>query len=325
MAGKRCPVRPPHRPRLSLNRLALVVIAAALVLTGCAGNSSQPERVDRPAARQANSINGYWVSIQRGDTLGKLAQRADVPLERLQRFNPSADPRRLAVGQKILIPTQQERAPSGGPYRYQVRPGDTYAAIARHFGADSRHIQRANSGVSPTALRVGQLISVPLDSASTAASASRSSGQTTNGSSGSSSSAPTASPTTNGLPASARRWPWPLDDYRIVRRFGADSRGTLQPMLLATQADAKAKAVAAGDVRFAGSMRQLGQVVIVHHSDNLQSVYALCDGLHVDEGERVDVGDMLCDVGQNSSNQRYDLLFDLRQGGKPIDPREVLK
>jgi len=95
--------------------------------------------------------------------------------------------------------------------------------------------------------------------------------------------------------------------------------------LLAPQAGAKAKAVAAGDVRFASSMRQLGQVVIVHHSDNLQSVYALCDGLHVDEGERVKVGDLLCDVGQNSSNQRYDLLFDLRQGGKPIDPRDVLK
>ncbi|MCL7930372.1 M23 family metallopeptidase [Halomonas llamarensis] len=320
VAGKRCPVRLPHRSRLNLGWLALVVIAATLTLTGCAGNSSQPERVDRPA-RQADSINGYWVSIQRGDTLGKLAQRADVPLERLQRFNPSADSRRLAVGQKILIPTQQERAPSGGPYRYQVRPGDTYAAIARHFGTDSRHIQRANSGVSPTALRVGQLISVPLNGASTA----RASGQAAKASNGSSSSAPTASPTTSGLPASARRWPWPLDDYRIVRRFGADSRGTLQPMLLATQAGAKAKAVAAGDVRFAGSMRQLGQVAIVHHPDNLQSVYALCDTLHVDEGVRVKAGDRLCDVGQNSSNQRYDLLFDLRQGGKPIDPREVLK
>ncbi|MGM0520869.1 MAG: LysM peptidoglycan-binding domain-containing protein [Pseudomonadota bacterium] len=307
---------------MSLNWLALAAIAAVLVLTGCAGKPNQPERVDRPV-RHADSINGYWVSIQRGDTLGKLARRADVPLERLQRFNPSADTRRLAVGQKILIPTQQERAPSGGPYRYQVRPGDTYAGIARHFGTNSRHIQRANSGVSPTELRVGQLISVPLSGASATASASRSSGQAAKASSGSAS-APTASSATGGLPASARRWPWPLDDYRIVRRFGADSRGTLQPMLLATQAGAKAKAVAAGDVRFAGSMRQLGNVVIVHHPDNLQSVYALCDGLHVDEGVRVNAGDILCDVGQNSSNQRYDLLFDLRQGGKPVDPREVL-
>lgn len=309
---------------MSFRRLAPVVIAAVLALTGCAGKPSQPERVDRPV-RQANSINGYWVSIQRGDTLGKLAHRADVPLERLQRFNPSADTHRLAVGQKILIPTQRERAPSGGPYRYQVRPGDTYAAIARHFGTNSRHIQRANSGVSPTELRVGQLISVPLSSASATAGASRrSSGQAAKASSGSAS-APTASSTSGGLPASARRWPWPLDDYRIVRRFGADSRGTLQPMLLATQAGAKAKAVAAGDVRFAGSMRQLGKVVIVHHPENLQSVYALCDTLHVDEGVRVKAGDILCDVGQNSSNQRYDLLFDMRQGGKPIDPREVLK
>ncbi|MYL23988.1 LysM peptidoglycan-binding domain-containing protein [Halomonas alkaliantarctica] len=285
-------------------------MTALLTLTGCASNPSQPERVERPT-KQAGTLNGNWISVQRGDTLGALARRANVPLERLQRFNPSADPRRLAVGQKLLIPTQQERAPSGGPYRYQVRPGDTYTAIARHFGTQSAHIQRANSGVSPTALRVGQVISVPLNGGS--ASRASSAASTASGS------------VSEKPPASARRWPWPLDDYRIVRRFGADGRGTLQPMLLATQAGANAKAVAAGDVRFAGSMRQLGKVVIVHHPDNLQSVYALCDTLLVEEGDQVNAGDALCKVGQNSSTQRYDLLFDLRQGGKPIDPRQVLK
>ncbi|XAW61221.1 M23 family metallopeptidase [Halomonas sp. Bachu 37] len=96
-------------------------------------------------------------------------------------------------------------------------------------------------------------------------------------------------------------------------------------MLLATQAGAKAKAVAPGEVRFADNMRQLGQVVIVHHADNLQTVYALCDSLLVAVGTRVDRGTPLCTVGQSNSTQRHDLLFDLRQQGKPIDPRQVLK
>ncbi|MGS2743908.1 LysM peptidoglycan-binding domain-containing protein [Halomonas sp. LS-001] len=253
------------------------------------------------------------MTVQSGDTLGEIAQRVNVPIERLQRFNPDVDPRRLVVGQSLLIPFQQERAPLAGPYRYQIRPGDTFAGIARHFGVRTQSIINANPGVSPTALRIGQLVSIPVSGSSNrpatpAPSATAASGP----------------PPTGNLPDSARRWPWPLEDYRIVRRFGPDDRGTLQPMLLATQAGAKATAVAPGDVRFAGSMRQLGKVVIVHHQDNLQSVYALCETLLVEEGTRVATGDVLCDVGLNRGG-RHDLLFDLRQGGNPIDPRRVLK
>lgn len=283
-----------------------------LLLTGCA---STPDNVPGPSPTAGTPyVNGRWMPIQPGDTLGEIAQRVNVPVERLQRFNPSVDPRRLIVGQSLLIPFQQERAPSAGPYRYQIRPGDTFAAIARHFGTRTQDIINANPGVSPTALRIGQLVSVPLSGGSISPAASGTSGTAT----------ASGPPPTGSLPDSARRWPWPLEDYRIVRRFGPDDRGTLQPMLLATQAGAKATAVAAGEVRFAGSMRKLGKVVIVHHPDNLQSVYALCETLLVEEGTRVASGDVLCDVGLNRSG-RHDLLFDLRQGGNPIDPRRVLK
>ncbi|WP_235825419.1 LysM peptidoglycan-binding domain-containing protein [Vreelandella rituensis] len=269
-----------------------------------------------------NNISGNWVVVRRGDTLGKLASRANVPLERLQRFNPGVDSHRLTVGQRLLMPTQQERAPSGGPYRYQVRPGDTYSAIARHFATTPARIQQANSGISPTQLRIGQVISVPLRGTSTITA---SSGSRTTPSQRNTTSPTPAASINMDLPASARQWAWPLNDYRIVRRFGPDSRGTLQPMLLATEAGAKALAVAPGEVRFASTMRQLGQVVIVHHDNNLQSVYALCDKLLVKESTTVSRGDPLCEVGQSVTSQRYDLLFDLRQAGKPIDPRQVLK
>lgn len=295
----------------------LSVCLLAGILSGCAGGPpSSSQRAAAPSG--ASQISGNWVQVQRGDTLGKLAAKANVPLERLQRFNPSVDARRLEVGQRLLIPTQQERAPSGGPYRYQIRPGDTFSSIARHFGTTSGRIQSTNTSASPTNLKVGQVVSVPLSSSATRSAAN---------SSGSSrpAAAPTASAPSQALPASARRWPWPLEDYRVVRRFGPDSRGTLQPMLLATQAGAQAKSVAPGEVRFADGMRQLGEVVIVHHADNLQTVYALCEQILVDVGQQVSTGDALCEVGQSDATQRYDLLFDLRQGGKPIDPKQALR
>lgn len=288
------------------------------MLVGCA-NAPQSSS-QRAAAPSATQISGNWVQVQRGDTLGQMAARANVPLERLQRFNPGVNARRLEVGQRLLVPTQQERAPSGGPYRYQIRPGDTFSSIARHFGTTSGRIQSANPSATPTNLRVGQVISVPLGGSAPRTAASSNGSSSPNRPAAAPSSAPN-----QALPASARRWPWPLDDYRVVRRFGPDSRGTLQPMLLATQAGAQAKSVAAGEVRFADGMRQLGEVVIVHHADNLQTVYALCDRILVEVGKQVSAGDALCEVGQSDATQRYDLLFDLRQGGKPIDPRQVLR
>lgn len=284
-------------------------------LAGCAGSPPAAQRVTAPAAAQ---ISGSWVEIKRGDTLGQLAKRANVPLERLQRFNPGVEARHLVVGQRLLMPTQQERAPASGPYRYQIRPGDTFSSLARHFGTTPSRLQSANTGTSATSLRVGELINIPVGSSANASPAS--SGAPAKPAAGS-----TANNSDSAPPASARQWPWPLEDYRVVRRFGPDSRGTLQPMLLATQANAHATAVATGEVRFAGSMRQLEKVVIVHHADNLQSVYALCGELSVEEGQQVSTGDHLCQVGKSRATERHDLLFDLRKGGKPIDPRQVLK
>lgn len=279
------------------------------LLAGCAG----------PSALHGSPA-GEWVTIQRGDTLGEIAKRADVPLVRLRRFNPGVDPRGLAVGQRILVPSGRERAPSGGPYRYQVRPGDTYSAIARRFGTSPVSIASANPGVTPTDLRVGQLVSVPLHGAATSSSSRHSASSSTT-----SRPTPRPAPDPGPVPGSAKDWPWPLDDYRVARHFGKDGRGTLQPMLLATEEGARAKAVANGEVRFAGSMRQLGRVVIVHHPDNLQSVYALCDTLLVDSAQRVSRGTPLCTVGQHAATGRHDLLFDMRHGGKPIDPRTILR
>lgn len=312
-----------QRPVAGQGRLALALILIVLLLTGCAGRGGEVQRGTDP------DTAGQWVTVQRGDTLGAIARRGGVPLERLQRFNPGVDARRLAVGQRLLMPSHQERAPSGGPYRYQVRPGDTYAGIARRFGTRVSRIQAANPGVAPTALRIGQIIRVPLTGGtSSARSTAGNNGGSSRTSASSSASPPPARaslPDPGDLPASARNWPWPLSDYRVVRRFGADSRGTLQPMLLATDRGARAESVADGEVRFADSMRQLGQVVIVHHADNLQSVYALCEKPLVGNGDRVSRGDEVCEVGYSNATERFDLLFDLRHGGKPIDPRRILR
>nr|WP_298415333.1 LysM peptidoglycan-binding domain-containing protein [uncultured Halomonas sp.] len=289
------------------------------MLSGCASSPSTTSR---------GPLAGNWVTIQRGDTLGAIARRADVPLVRLQRFNPGVNARQLAIGQRILVPSKNERAPSGGPYRYQVRPGDTYSNIARYFGTTAGRIQAANRSANPSQLRIGQMVQVPLKGDSrtrSTAGVSRPASRPATRPAPRAVAKPVSRPTPKPLPRGSKGWPWPLNDYRIVRQFGADKHGTLQPMLLSSSAGSEARSVADGQVRFASSMRQLGRVVIVHHPDNLQTVYALCDILKVNDGDQVKAGTPVCTVGYSGATQRYDLLFDVRHGGKPIDPRKVLR
>ncbi|WP_240470548.1 LysM peptidoglycan-binding domain-containing protein [Halomonas halocynthiae] len=280
----------------------------ALLLASCASTSQQQN-----AARSSGSIAGTWVTVQRGDTLGEMAKQADVPLLRLQRFNPGVKSRGLAVGQRILVPYGTERAPSGGPYRYQIRSGDTFSKVARHFGTTSNAIIAANSQVNPSSLAIGQLVNVPLKQSTGKSRAVVASSRKS-----------VTLPNPGPLPKTNSNWSWPLEDYNITRRFGKDSRGTLQPMLLSTSKGATAKAINDGEVRFADSMRQLGQVVIVHHDDNLQSVYANCKTLRVNSGANVKRGTPLCDVDVNERGQT-ELLFDMRHGGKPVDPSRLLQ
>ena len=278
------------------------------MLAGCAGSPYGGSGDGRVLA-------GNWVTIRPGDTLGAIARRAGVPLVRLERFNPGVRARQLRIGQRVLVPSHRERAPRGGPYRYQVRPGDTGIGIARYFGTTAGRIDAANPGLRASDLRIGRLIQVPLKGG-----APRRTPRVAHKKS------PPARPLPDPGPVKQQKaWPWPLDDYRIVRRFGRDKRGTLQPMLLAARQGEVAHAVADGDVRFANSMRQLGKVVIVHHAGNLQSVYALCGELRVSKGQSVKQGAPICTVSHSDVTGRYDLLFGVRHGGKPINPDKVLR
>lgn len=248
--------------------------------------------------------------MQRGDTLYRLARQGNVPLLRLQRFNPGVDVTQLRVGQRLLMPTTQERAPGSGAYRYQIRPGDTYGNIAAHFGTSVARISAANPGLDPRSLRVGQLIAVPMGG--TAVNRSQQIAKARQ--------SPPAP-----LPKGVGNWPWPLTGGQVRREFGPDSRGSLQPMLIEAGSDKVVRAVAPGTVKFAGGMRQLGEVVIVHHAHNLQTVYAQCSHLNVTEGTQVQPGTPLCRIEQNARTGRFDLLFDTRNAGKPVDPRRLLR
>ncbi|MFW5647761.1 MAG: LysM peptidoglycan-binding domain-containing protein, partial [Candidatus Alkaliphilus sp. MAG34] len=82
----------------------------------------------------------------------------------IQRANPNVDPNRLQIGQVICIPgtepTPQGKCPSGTS-EYTIKSGDTFFTLAKRFNTTVEAIQRANPGVNPNNLQIGQVICIP--------------------------------------------------------------------------------------------------------------------------------------------------------------------
>jgi hypothetical protein len=101
--------------------IALVVFAiAALVILASAGGGGHKEssaptkaeqrdlRVERQRATRRQRVvstfarRGVYI-VRTGDTLGGIAEKTGVPIERLQELNPTLDPQALTSGQRIKL------------------------------------------------------------------------------------------------------------------------------------------------------------------------------------------------------------------------------
>lgn len=79
------------------------------------------------------------------------------------------------------------------------------------------------------------------------------------------------------------------------------------------------RAVDAGRVAFAGTLKGWGQLVMLRHDGDFLSLYAHCRSLDVAKGDRVSRGDRLCTSGIIDAGQEG-LYIEVRRGSRPIDP-----
>jgi len=79
-----------------------------------------------------------------------------------------------------------------------------------------------------------------------------------------------------------------------------------------------------GYVVFAGWHNDLGNLVIIHHGDDLFSYYGHNDRLLVREKSLVKRGDPIALLGSTGRSSGPHLHFEISQGGKSVDPREFL-
>ena len=75
-----------------------------------------------------------------------------------------------------------------------------------------------------------------------------------------------------------------------------------------------------GVVSFSGDRGGYGNLVIVDHGDGLETRYAHCAELRVEEGQRVQSGDTIATVGSTGRSTGPHLHLEARKEGAPVDP-----
>ncbi len=93
---------------------------------------------------------------------------------------------------------------------------------------------------------------------------------------------------------------------------------------IAAPAGAPVRAVAPGRVVHAGWFKGYGNLVIVDHGDGYHTLVAHLASMTTAMGEEVDLGAALGTVGDSGSLKGPYLYFEIREKGRPVDPRPWL-
>jgi len=252
--------------------------------------------------------------VLKGETLGGIANRAEVPRVLIIEANGLEAPYALRIGQKLVIPRQRVHV---------VKDGETGFGIAMDYGVPWSAIAAASRIDTKASVKTGQRLTIPpLTKVPEAANPAP---------------APSASPPASpqsaaapapgaikDIPAPAFRWPV---QGKVRRAFSAKSGSASAHDgidVLAAKGVA-VRAAAAGKVIFAGEgPKEYGLTVIVYHGGRWTTTYSYLDKLTVKDGDTVKAGERIGLNGQTGLANQPQLHFEIRRNRLPLDPAKYL-
>ena len=115
-----------------------------------------------PAFAQSSTVH----IVQRGENLYRIALRYGITYQALAAANGIANPNRIYVGQRLVIPGSSSGSsppsqPPASGQTYTVRRGDTLSAIALRYGVSMWTLARVNGIQNPSFIYVGQVLRIP--------------------------------------------------------------------------------------------------------------------------------------------------------------------
>jgi len=239
--------------------------------------------------------------VTRGETIYSISRFYGVNAGELMRVNDIADPSRLFVGRRLVIPQIEDAVLSAGSVLpgsvttsplidYQVVRGDTLYGIARAHGITLQALLDINRFSASHSLRAGDVIKVPAQI--------------------------TASPVPPAnLPAGGLytlRWP-------ITPRLITYMTGEMGVVVEGEQHES-VRSLTQGSVVSAGPWRKFGRVVIIEAAGGYFYMYGGCETITVNVGDRITSGMEIGRLGINAVTNRPQLFFMVFRNDLPLDP-----
>ena len=110
---------------------------------------------------------------------------------------------------------------------------------------------------------------------------------------------------------------------QITRNF--DAASSTMGMWFAGNVGDPVQASQSGTVLYSGNgLPEYGNLIMIRHSDNYITAYAHNSQLLVKEGDSVQRGQRIANMGNSGQTNQVGLEFQVRLNGNPIDPRAVL-
>lgn len=319
----------------------LLIPLLVFALAGCASTrpapvaeSPAPARIEPdPAARSAKAVQSAekLYMVKKGDTLYSIALDHGIEYRDLAAWNNIENPSRIKVGQSLRVAPPAGTAPAapiggaevhpialGGPVAARTLDGTAAAQPAPTSADSATHKRTPKGGKLPYSdenlallkaeeAAPQQVATAPV--AQTAAPAEK----------------PADKPTQPAAPVGEIEWAWPANGKLIgIFSEGGNGAEASKGIDISGKLGDPVQAAAAGKVVYVGNgLRGYGNLVIVRHNAAYLSAYAHNSRILVKEGQTVNRGQKIAELGNSDADQPK-LHFEVRHQGKPTDPLKFL-
>jgi len=230
-----------------------------------------------------------YYKVKDGDSLWSIAGRSGITVETLAAANNLTSREFIRAGQVLKLPVN---CPA-----HLVRAGETLESIAAGYGVSVAAIADRNNLRDVDKILAGQRLVIPVVAAALAV---------------------------NSRSAGGIRLAWPVSGP-VTSAYGMRDGQPHEGIDIAAAEGAPILAAGPGRVAFAGSRGTYGLAVVIDHGGGFCTLYAHCSKIIAIEGEWVEAGAVIAEVGNTGRSRGPHLHLEARYGGTPLDPLPYLE
>ncbi|WP_183193782.1 M23 family metallopeptidase [Bartonella fuyuanensis] len=259
--------------------------------------------------------------VQSGDTLLSIARQIGVSVEALKLAN-GINSNSVYIGQILVVPSRRTLATSNAHKNNDGAASTAKSSFQPQVPFPIKHKEASPVYKSP----VTTPLSVRMNRSSSEKNSSKQMMQLNDDATDLSS---TVTKTDNILTPQATgisRMRWPVRG-RLLSQFG-QKKGTImnRGIDIAVPEGSSVKAAENGVVIYAGDgLKELGNVVMIRHENDIITIYGCNSKLVVNKGQRIRRGDEIAKSGVSGNVKTPRVYFEMRKNSLPVDPLKYLE